>query len=122
MPSSPPALIIDYTPEFKRNLRLLARKYRHIRSDIKPLIDQLQTGGTPGDQIMGSGFTLFKARVRNRDIQKGQSSGYRVIYWQKSSQHLILVTIYSKLDQSDISPYRIRQIIKHSIQSHSCPR
>ena len=108
---------IDYTSEFKRNLRALAKKYRHIRSDIQPLINQLQTGTLIGNQVKGSTYTLFKSRARNSDIKKGKSSGYRVIYWQKTSHHLILVTIYSKLDQSDISPQHIHRIIKHFSQA-----
>lgn len=27
---------IKFTLEFKRNLRVLSRKYRHIRSDVQP--------------------------------------------------------------------------------------
>jgi mRNA-degrading endonuclease RelE of RelBE toxin-antitoxin system len=110
-------IYIDYTSEFKRNLRALAKKYRHIRSDIQPLINQLQTGTLIGNQVKGSTYTLFKSRARNSDIKKGKSSGYRVIYWQKTSHHLILVTIYSKLDQSDISPQHIQRIIKHFSQA-----
>ena len=118
MPNNSNSVIyIDYTSEFKRNLRTLAKKYRHIRSDIQPLINQLQTGTLIGNQIKGSSTTLFKSRARNSDIKKGKSSGYRVIYWQKTSHHLILVTIYSKLDQSDISPQQIQRIIKHFSQA-----
>lgn len=29
---------VEFTPEFKRNLRSLAKKYRRIRSDIQPVI------------------------------------------------------------------------------------
>jgi mRNA-degrading endonuclease RelE of RelBE toxin-antitoxin system len=111
------AIHIDYTSEFKRNLRTLAKKYHHIRSDIQPLINQLQTGTSIGNQIKGSSYTLFKSRARNSDIKKGKSSGYRLIYWQKTSHHLILVTIYSKLDQSDISTQHIQRIIKHFSQT-----
>ncbi len=32
---------IRYTSEFKRNIRQLAKKYRHIRSDIESVIEQL---------------------------------------------------------------------------------
>ncbi len=118
MPNNSNSVIyIDYTSEFKRNLRTLAKKYRHIRSDIQPLINQLLTGTLLGNQIKGSSYTLFKSRARNSDIKKGKSSGYRLIYWQKSSHHLILVTIYSKLDQSDISPQQIQRIIKHFSQA-----
>jgi mRNA-degrading endonuclease RelE of RelBE toxin-antitoxin system len=42
---------VKYTPEFKRNLRALVKKYRHIRSDIQPVIDQLCAGKVIGDQV-----------------------------------------------------------------------
>lgn len=38
-----------FTSEFKRNIRQLGKKYRHIREDIQLLIDQLLVGETPGD-------------------------------------------------------------------------
>ncbi len=38
----------------KRQLRRLSRKYRRIRSDVQPLIEQLEAGETPGDQIQSS--------------------------------------------------------------------
>ncbi|KOF08625.1 addiction module antitoxin, partial [Planococcus glaciei] len=45
MPSEPAESVqVEYTQEFKRNLRALAKKYRHIRSDVQPVIDQLQAG------------------------------------------------------------------------------
>lgn len=45
MPSEPAEPVqVEYTPEFKRNLRALAKKYRHIRSDVQPVIDQLRAG------------------------------------------------------------------------------
>ena len=34
-------LPVEYTPEFKRSLRLLAKRYRHIHDDIQPIIDRL---------------------------------------------------------------------------------
>jgi len=34
------AMVISYTPEFKRNLRRLAKKYRQIRSDLDPLLQR----------------------------------------------------------------------------------
>ena len=107
-------LHVDYTSEFKRNLRALAKKYRHIRSDVQPFIKQIESGEFIGNQVKGIGHTIYKARVRNSDIQKGKSAGYRVIYWVKTPQHIILVTIYSKLDQTDISTQLIRRIINQT--------
>ncbi len=108
---------IEFTPTFKRNLRSLAKKYRHIRTDVQPIIAQLQAGVVLGDQVPGVRYTIFKVRIRNSDIQKGKSSGYRMIYYLKSGDKIILITIYSKLDQGDISPRRIRQIINEIQES-----
>lgn len=102
---------IEFTPEFKRNVRALSKKYRSIRPDIQPLIEQLEKGEIVGDKIPGVKYSVFKVRILNSDIQKGKSAGYRLIYYFKSSKNIILITIYSKSDQSDISPTRIRSII-----------
>jgi mRNA-degrading endonuclease RelE of RelBE toxin-antitoxin system len=37
-------LPVVYTPEFKRNLRQLAKKYRNIREVIDPIIAQMVAG------------------------------------------------------------------------------
>lgn len=57
---------VEYTPEFKRNLRALAKKYRHIRSDVQPVIDQLRAGEVIGDQVSSMPKTLGKTMALNR--------------------------------------------------------
>ena len=103
---------LQYTSEFKRNIRQLAKKYRRIKADVQPLLDVLGQGQTPGDQIPGVLYEVFKVRVRNSDSGKGKSGGYREIY-QRSADHttIVLITIYSKTEQADITPHEIRQII-----------
>ena len=102
---------IWFTFEFKRNLRALAKKYGSIRSDLEPDIELLKNGELPGDQVPGLNLALFKVRIQHRDIQKGKRSGYRFIYYLKTRDKIVLVTIYSKLDQSDISAKRIKEIL-----------
>lgn len=103
---------VEYTPELKRNLRALAKKYRHVRSDVQPVIDRLQAGEIIGDQVPRADYTIFKVRIQNSDIQKGKRSGYRLIYHQKTRTRIVLVTIYSKLDQGDISAEQVRRILR----------
>ena len=103
---------IRFTPEFKRNLRALAKKYRHIRSDVQPIIDQLQAGDFAGNQVPGTSYTIYKLRVRNSDLRKGKRAGYRLIYYLQTQTQVILVTIYSKTEQSDISTAQIRHIVE----------
>lgn len=103
---------ISFTFEFKRNLRALAKKYRSIRSDIQPLIDRLLAGELPGDRVPGVSLTIFKVRLQNSDIQKGKRSGYRCVYYLKTRNDIILVTVYSKSEQSDISAAKLRSILQ----------
>jgi mRNA-degrading endonuclease RelE of RelBE toxin-antitoxin system len=42
---------VRFTPEFKRNLRALSKKYRHIRSDVQPVTDQSQRKSLQVNQI-----------------------------------------------------------------------
>ncbi|WP_231865552.1 type II toxin-antitoxin system RelE/ParE family toxin [Anabaena sp. FACHB-709] len=92
-------------------MRTLAKKYRSIRNDIQPVIEQLEQGELPGDQIPGIGYTVFKLRVRNSDTQKGKSGGYRLIYYVKTATGIILLTVYTKSEQVDIAADDIQSII-----------
>jgi len=103
---------VSFTFEFKRNLRALSRKYRSIRSDVQPIIEQLKNDSLPGSKIPGIKLAIFKVRIQNTDIQKGKRSGYRCIYYLKTKDSIFLITIYSKLDQSDVSAKRIKEILE----------
>ena len=111
MQSEPSLIQIALTPRFKKDLRELAKRYRSIRSDLQPLIEQLQAGEIPGDRIAGVKYQVFKVRLKNSNLQKGKSGGYRVIYYLKTDQEIILTTIYSKSDISDVSNEIIEEAI-----------
>jgi mRNA-degrading endonuclease RelE of RelBE toxin-antitoxin system len=112
MPDRPkPAVEVFFTSEFKRNVRTLAKKYHHIHSDVQPFIEQVKRGEFIGDQMQGTGYTIFKVRIRNSDVSRGKSAGYRVIYYLKTTTAAILVTIYSKTEQSDVSSAKIKKIL-----------
>lgn len=103
---------VEYSPQFKKDVQRLAKKYRHIRSDLQPLIDELQNRHLPGDRIQGTSYNVYKERLRNSDLNKGKSAGYRVIYFLEQHDLVYLLTIYSKSDQPSISQQQIVQIIK----------
>jgi mRNA-degrading endonuclease RelE of RelBE toxin-antitoxin system len=111
MQSEPSPIQIALTPRFKKDLRELAKRYRSIRSDIQPLIEQLQAGEIPGDRIAGVKYQVFKVRLKNSNIKKGKSGGYRVIYYLKTAEAIILATIYSKSDISDVNNEIIEEAI-----------
>jgi len=61
--------------------------------------------------MTGMGRTLYKVRAPNSDAQRGKSGGYRVIYYLVTNERCLLVTIYSKVDQDDVSIEAIRRIL-----------
>ncbi|NJR24499.1 MAG: type II toxin-antitoxin system RelE/ParE family toxin [Richelia sp. CSU_2_1] len=104
---------IDLAPEYKRNLRDLSKRFRKIRVDTQPIIEEIQASNFIGDRIpgMGEDYVILKVRIKNSNIQKGKSAGYRMIYQIESPISVLLLTIYSKSDRADISPNEIRSII-----------
>jgi mRNA-degrading endonuclease RelE of RelBE toxin-antitoxin system len=116
MMTNNPPVQIESTPRFKKVLRKLRRKYSNVIADLTLLLDVLAQGETPGDQVTNVGYTAYKARLPNRDAQRGKSGGYRVIYYIKTAQRVILIDIYSKSDQVDISPDEIRRLIEEALQ------
>jgi mRNA-degrading endonuclease RelE of RelBE toxin-antitoxin system len=119
--NEPLSIEIALTPRFQRDLRELAKRYRSIRSDVQPLIDQLQASEIPGDRIAGIKYQVFKVRIKNSNIQKGKSGGYRVIYYLKNAQGIILTTIYSKSDLTDVSNEIIEQAIVQYEEENTIP-
>jgi mRNA-degrading endonuclease RelE of RelBE toxin-antitoxin system len=113
MSNEPDRVQIDLTPEYKRNLRELSKRFRQIRLDTQPVIEQIRAGNFIGDRIPGIGedYIILKVRVKNSNIQKGKSAGYRMIYQVESPSIVLLLTIYSKSDRADISSSEIRGII-----------
>ncbi|NQZ07272.1 MAG: type II toxin-antitoxin system RelE/ParE family toxin [Algicola sp.] len=107
----PSKVQLDYASEFRKNIRHLSKKYRTIKSDLSTLFQELESGQTPGDQIQGTGATLYKVRVKNSDINKGKSGGYRVIYYIKQADKTVLLAIYSKNEHSDISSSFLHSLV-----------
>ena len=105
-------MALSYTHAFQRQLKRLARKYRRIRADIEPILEQIEAGEMPGDQVTGIGATVFKVRAPNRDAQRGSSGGYRMIYYMQTSDEIVLLTIYSKTEQGDISATELQTILQ----------
>lgn len=104
-------MIIRYSDAFKKQLKRLSRRYRRIRSDVRPFLDRLSAGETPGDRVQVPGHVLYKARIRNSDAARGKRGGYRIIYYVQTEGALLLVAIYSKSDQGDIAHEELLTII-----------
>lgn len=107
-----PIVRVDKAAQYKKELKKLGKKYYSIEEDIEPLIEKLETGETPGDKISGNKYSVYKIRVKNSNINKGQSGGYRVIYYTVTPDAVLLTAIYSKSVQENISNEEIETRIE----------
>lgn len=108
---------IRFTLPFKRRLKALSKRYRQIQNDLQPIFTELQAGNFIGDQISGVDYTVFKVRAKNSDIPTGKSGGYRVIYQLVSPDLALLLLIYAKSDQADVSIEEIEDAISKAWES-----
>jgi mRNA-degrading endonuclease RelE of RelBE toxin-antitoxin system len=104
-------VVIRYTDAFKRQLERLSRRYGGIRADLQPVIDRLAAGETPGDRIPGVGHVLYKVRLKNSAAVRGKRGGFRIIDYLQTADVILLVTIYSKSDQADITAEELQWIL-----------
>ena len=106
---------VETAPTFERDVKRLSRRYARIRLDIEPIIAELQRGALPGDRVQGLKLVVYKVRAANRDAKRGKSGGYRVIYYLPIGDLIVLLTIYSKSEQKDISARDIAKIVNEEL-------
>jgi mRNA-degrading endonuclease RelE of RelBE toxin-antitoxin system len=102
---------------FNKELRRLAHKYPAILDELETLYQSLQTGEKLGDKIPNVGYETYKVRLKNPSANRGKSGGFRLIYYVYVEETLILLTIYSKTDQENISVKDIQKKIHDELSS-----
>jgi mRNA-degrading endonuclease RelE of RelBE toxin-antitoxin system len=103
---------------FLKEIKDLAKSYRSVRKDIVPLINRLSDGEIIGDRLKGLDYEVYKVRVKNSDNQKGASGGYRVIYYVKTADFIVLTNIYSKSDYENIDDSLIEKSIQQYLENN----
>jgi mRNA-degrading endonuclease RelE of RelBE toxin-antitoxin system len=88
------AFEIVLTPEFKKDLKQIAKRHKLILKDIGSLIDQLTQNPTMGTDL---GQNVYKIRLAISGTNKGKSGGARVItYVVVTEKTVFLADIYLK--------------------------
>ncbi len=97
---------------FIKDSKQLQKKYRHLADDVEGLIAQLERGETPGDPLQGIGIRAYKVRLKSSDVERGKSGGFRVIYYIRVENTVVLLTIYIKSEQENILSAEIVKLIR----------
>jgi mRNA-degrading endonuclease RelE of RelBE toxin-antitoxin system len=101
---------IETIPEFDKELKKLAKKYKSIKKDFSTLLLELQENPTQGDHL---GNDIYKVRLAIASKNKGKSGGARIITFVKTEdEKIILLAIYNKGDKDSISNKEIQELLK----------
>ena len=95
---------ISYLPEFERELKRLAKRYRSMKDDYASLLKQIKDNPAAGIDL-GDGIRKIRMAITAKG--KGKSGGARVITYnvvtKVEDNEVVLVTIYDKAEVSSIS-------------------
>jgi len=104
------AFEVVLTPDFKKELKHIAKKHRHILNDVQKLIAQLAVNPKIGSDL---GQGIYKLRIAISGTSKGKSGGARVITYLKiQKETIILVDIYLKSEFDTVSTDMILDKLK----------
>ena len=101
-------LTIIPTPEFKKSVKKLFKRYKLIAKDLADLEKELQKDTHAGVDL-GNG--CFKIRLKNSSVPIGKSGGFRIIYFLQTEDKIYLLEIYSKSDLDNIEDKRLIDIL-----------
>jgi len=97
------------TENFERKVKRLAKKYRSLKTDLKPVFDQLSVIPNLGTAI---GNDCYKIRLSISSKGRGKSGGARIITFVRFAKGTVfLIDIYDKSDKSNISEKEIIGLI-----------
>ena len=104
----------DELPEFQKECRLLARKYRSLTEDLKEfrkVVSVIPLGNSKHFSVIArnDGLHVVKARLFCRYLK---GSSLRVIYsYSEREQRIAFIEIYYKGDKENEDRKRIRQYL-----------
>lgn len=107
-------MIVRYSTKFLKDVKRLRKTYKKIAQDLQEIENLLVSNEIKGQLLQGlSELKIFKIRYKNSSIKSGKSGGFRIIYYQVDDNNIIMLTIYSKTQSSNISKNEILEIINN---------
>ena len=104
-----------YMPRFERAVKQLKKRYRNLIDDIEKILEIMEAEPTSGT-VIPNDYAVRKIRVASRDMQRGKSGGYRLLYFLSETQDQDLIAyllfIYAKTDQEDVSLTQLEALIE----------
>ena len=103
-----------YLPQtFQRCIKFLKKKFPHIKNDLFSLFQNLQKDSELGDSIPGWNRKIWKIRASSKDLRRGKSGAFRVIYaWTSGERVVYPLFVYFKGEKQDVTKAEIEALLK----------
>ncbi len=103
---------IRTVPHFEREAKVLAKRYRSFKEDLKSFIDSLRENPLQGSELSPG---IRKIRLAIASKGRGKSGEARVItytiYASESDGRIYLIDVYDKADYSSVNVAVIKKMI-----------
>jgi len=100
------------TPEFKKLVKKLAKKYPSLKTDLQKLIETLVENPVSGIPL---GHNLYKIRMKISSKNRGKSGGARVItFLVTDDREVYLLHIYDKSQLEHLTKAQLVELLKNA--------
>ena len=103
---------ITTEPDFLREAKRLAKKYKSFKRDLELLQEELLANPTAGADLGGG---VHKVRMAIAAKNRGKSHGARVITYvfalDESNGRITLLTVYDKAERESIPAARVAELL-----------
>ena len=120
-------LAFGATRQFEKDLKRLSKRYRLLFDDLEPILGSIKKGECIGTLLTEANcFKALKVRFANTTINKGKSSGFRLIYAHFEGEQddaAITLSLYCKQDVDNISDQELARLIleAHVVLANMAP-
>ena len=106
---------ISYHPQFAKDVKRLAKKYKSLVSDLKSVLSEIQNDPDLGVDL---GHGVRKVRLSISSKGKGKRGGARILSYKRIVVNdnyikIVLLTMYDKNEIENVSDDYIRYLINN---------
>lgn len=104
-----------FLPGFDRAVKHLKKQYRNIVTDLESAFELIEADPEVGS-VIPRDYAVRKLRVSSRDMQRGKSGGFRILYKVENREGetrlIYLLLVYAKTEQTDVSLKQLQDLVQ----------
>jgi addiction module RelE/StbE family toxin len=98
---------------FKKSVKQLKKRFPSVTKDVSHVIEELTEDPKIGT-VIPHGHGVRKLRVRNSNLERGKSGGYRLVYdvVDEPEPTVYLLLLYSKSDKQNVTTKELSDLLR----------